>query len=213
MKYYPRLVVFDLDACFWDQETFELDAVPNRTIVGDLQGRGTGVLGVDCGNEIMQMHPGALYALQNHIDGQYPETKVAFASSALTPFSERIARKALALLEVIPGTSVWDLVVDGDWLGKDVNQIGRQPPLSSNKAETHFPLLKAATGIRYDEMLFFDDCNWGDHCGMVSAACREPDTNRGPVTVRTPRGLQVEDWLEGLRRYEQQAADIQKEEL
>ena len=47
-----------------------------------------------------------------------------------------------------------------DWDGRDVNQIGRQPPLSSNKAETHFPRLREATGVTFDEMLFFDDCNW-----------------------------------------------------
>jgi magnesium-dependent phosphatase 1 len=55
--------------------------------------------------------------------------------------------------EVIPGMTVWDLVCGRDWDGRDVNQIGRQPPLSSNKAATHFPLLKKATGIRYDRMV------------------------------------------------------------
>lgn len=35
---YPELVVFDLDACLWDQETFELNALPNRTELGDLNG-------------------------------------------------------------------------------------------------------------------------------------------------------------------------------
>jgi hypothetical protein len=48
------------------------------------------------------------------------------------------------------------------------------------------------------------DCNWGDHCGMVSAACREPDTNLGPATVRTPNGLGVSEWEEGLRVYAKQ---------
>lgn len=65
---------------------------------------------------------------------------------------------SLKLLEVVPGTTVWDLVVGRDWNGVDVNQIGRQPPLSSNKSATHFPILREKTGIRYDRMLFFDDC-------------------------------------------------------
>ena len=43
---------------------------------------------------------------------------------------------------------------------RTVNQIGRQPPLSSNKAKSHFPRLKEATGVPFDQMLFFDDCNW-----------------------------------------------------
>jgi hypothetical protein len=37
--------------------------------------------------------------------------KVAFASSANTPFAERIGRASLALLEVLPGLTVWDLAV------------------------------------------------------------------------------------------------------
>jgi magnesium-dependent phosphatase 1 len=53
--------------------------------------------------------------------------------------------------------------------------------------------------------LFFDDCNWGDHCGMVQAACREPLTNMGPAVVRTPNGLTVAKWQEGLVAYATQA--------
>lgn len=92
-----------------------------------------------------------------------------------------------------------------DWDGKDVNQIGRQPPLSSNKSKTHFPFLRKLTGIRYDRMLFFDDCNWGDHCGMVEQNCREEDNGLGPVTVRTPRGLRENEWRQGLSKYGQRA--------
>jgi magnesium-dependent phosphatase 1 len=50
-------------------------------------------------------------------------------------------------------------------------------------------------------MLFFDDCNWGDHCAAVANGCREKASGLGPVTVRTPRGLQVADWEEGLEAY------------
>jgi magnesium-dependent phosphatase 1 len=108
---------------------------------------------------------------------------------------------ALKLLEVVPGTTVWDLVVGRDWNGVDVNQIGRQPPLSSNKSATHFPILRDITKIRYDRMLFFDDCQWGDHCGQVERACKESETGRGVVTVRTPYGLRVDEWNEGLGKY------------
>lgn len=131
---------------------------------------------------------------------------------------------ALKLLEVVPGTTVWDLVVGRDWNGVDVNQIGRQPPLSSNKSATHFPILREITKVSYDRMLFFDDCQvwfkiyqhsfeithlnlhvhhiikWGDHCGQVERACKERN-GRGPVTVRTPYGLRVDEWNEGLAKY------------
>jgi len=110
------------------------------------------------------------------------------------------------MLEVIPGVSVWDVLMR-DWSGKDVNQIGRQYPLSPNKAETHFPLLKKAIGgsIRYDRMLFFDDCNWGDHCGNVARNCREKDNDAPVATLRTPQGLTVSRWRDGLDVFQKHA--------
>jgi magnesium-dependent phosphatase 1 len=79
-------------------------------------------------------------------------------------------RSALDLLEVVPGVSVRQVLAAGWPADFDGNlQIGRQPPLSSNKAATHFPRLRGFTGVPYDRMLFFDDCNWGDHCGAVSS--------------------------------------------
>lgn len=207
---HPELTVFDLDACFWDQEMYEMSAIPGPTDVvrGDLNGRGEGVVGVMSAGHQISLHKGSLLALQEHYDGVYGDMKVAFASSADTPFAEKVGRASLKLLEVVPGTTVWDLVVGRDWEGRDVNQIGRQPPLSSNKAKTHFPILKRETGIRFDRMLFFDDCNWGDHCGMVSTQCRESDTNQGPATVRTPIGLRVDDWRKGLEVYAKQAESL-----
>ena len=43
---------------------------------------------------------------------------------------------------------------------------------------------------------------------MVANGCREPDTKRGPATVRTPYGLRVEDWEKGLQVYAKQAAEL-----
>lgn len=158
----PTLTVFDLDACLWDKEMFEMPAVPEDpadAVKGDLNGRGEGTVGVRSGPHRISLHRGALQALQEHADGKHPGMRIACASSADTPFAEQIGRKTLTMLEVLPGVTVWDLLMR-DWDGRDVNQIGRQPPLSSNKAETHFPRLREATGVPFDEMLFFDDCNW-----------------------------------------------------
>lgn len=207
--FFPKLCVFDLDACFWDQEMYTMHALPTQTIEGELNGRGRGVVGVrstDPRDPIIRLHAGSLYALQQHYDQAYPGMKVAFASSADTPFAEECARAALKLLQVVPGVTVWDLVVNRDWNGHDINQIGRQPPLlSSNKARSHFPRLRHVTNhtIRYDDMLFFDDCLWGDHCGMVQTQCREADTGLGPVTVRTPNGLGRAEWQQGLELFHQ----------
>lgn len=127
-----------------------------NVVRGDLNGRGEGVVGVMSGRSRISLHKGSLSALQSHNDGRYPGTRVCFASSADTELAERIGRAALRLLEVVPGTTVWDLVVGRDWNGEDVNQIGRRPPLSANKSATHFPILRELTRVRYDRMLFFD---------------------------------------------------------
>ena len=194
---------FDLDACLWDKEMFEMPALPSpdRVVRGDLNGRGEGVVGVYSGSrEVISLHKGSLLALQEHADNQYPGMRIALALSANTPFAEQIGRASLQLLEVIPGMTVWDLLMR-DWDGQDVNQIGRQPPLSSNKAKTHFPRLRKLTGIRYDKMLFFDDCNWGDHCGMCEAFCKEDDSGMGVSTYRTPNGLGDSEWRNGMNHY------------
>jgi len=177
---------------------------PNDAVHGDLNGRGEGVTGVMSDGDKISLHAGALTALQEHAQGQYPEMRVALASSANTPFAVSVGRQALKMLEVLPGLSVWDVLMR-DWEGVDVNQIGRQPPLSPNKAQTHFPRLREATGVRYDRMLFFDDCNWGDHCAMVGAQCKETDSGQGVVTMRTPRGLGVAEFRAGMEAYRVEA--------
>ena len=137
---------------------YTLSHIPDESniVKGDLHGRGEGVVGVMSGRNKISLHKGSLIALQAHYDNKYPDMKVIFASSADTPLAEQIGRASLKLLEVVPGVTVWDLVVGRDWNGDDLNQIGRQPPLSANKSATHFPRLREFTRIRYDRMLFFD---------------------------------------------------------
>lgn len=39
---YPELIVFDLDACLWDQEMYAMPALPSKKVYGDLNGKGEG---------------------------------------------------------------------------------------------------------------------------------------------------------------------------
>lgn len=114
-----------------------------------------------------------------------------------TPFAAQIAQAALRLLEVLPGTTVRDVLGKGWPTDFEGNVwIGRQKPLSSDKSRSHFPLLKDATAVDYTGMLFFDDSNWSDHCTMVYQNCP------GVVTQRTPRGMQYTEWQAGLNKYQ-----------
>lgn len=130
-------------------------------------------------------------------DGEMGAMRLAAASSADTPRAVQIGRAAMELLEVVPGVSLYSLFMRG-WEGTEGEpnlQIGRTPPLSSDKSKTHFPRLRELTGVPYEDMLFFDDSNWSDHCAIVAAKCK------GVVTQRTPRGMTLAEWEAGLKRW------------
>ena len=158
-----------------------------RSLRGSLgEGIGEGVVAAASGSTMIRIHAGALLALQNFHLGRYPGMRIAAASSADTPLAVKIGKSALATLEIVPGVRARDVFASGWPDGFEGNmQIGRTPPLSANKAATHFPILRRETGVRYSSMLFFDDCNWGDHCGAVSRECVDDESGLGPVVVRT----------------------------
>jgi len=193
----PALVVWDMDDCLWSPEMFTLNEMPSAPpVMGDLNGRGEGVIGVKSGGDTIKLFPDALRVLQEFHDGAHDPTKLAVASSADTPFAASIAQAALDILEIVPGVTLRQVLCRGHPDGmNDHIIIGRTAPLSSDKSKTHFPLIREATGMEYGEMLFFDDSNWSDHCTIVAKHCP------GVVTQRTPRGLQYSEWENGLKKF------------
>ena len=161
-----------------------------------LLGAGASARGVKSGPYTIAMYDGALRALQRFHAGEYPGTRLAVASSADTPRAVQIGRAAMRVLEVVPGVTMHDVLSDG-WADEINLQIGRSKPLSSDKSRTHFPILRDLTGVPYEGMLFFDDSNWSDHCGIVERNCP------GVVTQRTPRGMTEFEWEQGLKKYAQ----------
>jgi magnesium-dependent phosphatase 1 len=195
---FPELVVFDLDQCLWSPEMYILDEVPSlkRVEVGSLGEHGKGVVGVHSGREVIRLFPAVIPILQDYFLGKYPGMRIAAASSADTPHAVHIAKTAMSMLEIFPGTTMREVFQKGWEEGfEDHLQIGRTPPLSSNKGKTHFPILRKATGIPYDKMLFFDDCSWDDNCRTVERLCP------GVTTIQTPLGIQACEWEDGLRKY------------
>jgi len=173
---------------------YELRDMPEKTTTGDLNGRGVGVTGVDSGGRTIRLFSGALAALQEVYDGNHAPMRLAVASSADTPLAVKIGKAAMKVLEIVPGVSFYSLLMQG-WEDERHLQIGRTPPLSSDKSRTHFPALREATGIPYDQMLFFDDSEWSDHCRMVETNCP------GVVTQRTPRGMTLQEFHNGLNKF------------
>jgi len=204
IKVLPQLVVFDLDQCLWHPEMYTLDELPSNPVIGKLgMYEGDGVISVRSGYEQIQLFPDALKILQEFYLGIYPNMRIAAASSADTPRAVQIGRAAMNMLEILPHVTMRQVFAK-DWPdGFQGNlQIGRTPPLSSDKSATHFPILKKETGIDYSSMVFFDDCLWGDHCTNVQRNCP------GVVTQKTPRGLQTTEWRLALRAYSDKYGSI-----
>lgn len=158
----PKLIVFDLDACLWSPEMFELSAAPT-TYDGAARG-------VRAGREHVRLFSGASAVLRRILsDGPFRGVRIAVASSTTEP---HYAATCLAQLPVDPerGETVGSLV--------DFRQI-----YPGSKGSQHFPRLAAESGVAFDQMLFFDDCTYGDNCGQVASQCE------GVTCVRTPDGL------------------------
>jgi magnesium-dependent phosphatase 1 len=89
----PALACFDLDACLWDQEMFQLSDLPGRCEYGDLRDAGRGVVAVFSGSHRIALHTGALLALQDlHFGVRCPGARAVAASSADTPRAVEIGR-------------------------------------------------------------------------------------------------------------------------
>eukprot|EP00531_Pseudo-nitzschia_arenysensis_P013231 CAMPEP_0116149940 /NCGR_PEP_ID=MMETSP0329-20121206/19254_1 /TAXON_ID=697910 /ORGANISM="Pseudo-nitzschia arenysensis, Strain B593" /LENGTH=195 /DNA_ID=CAMNT_0003646365 /DNA_START=211 /DNA_END=798 /DNA_ORIENTATION=+ len=190
----PSLIVFDLDDCLWTPEMHELPGCPEIPVHGELNpnkdGKSQkGVVGLQVPRyrDTVTLYDGArkvLYELATN--PVYKGVQLATASSSLEP---SYSYACLAGIEILPGLTMGDMM--------SYNQIGRSGNLSPDKT-THFRELHDESGIPYSEMLFFDDCNWGDHCQRVTKAF-------GVVSQRTPYGLQWKEFQNAMRKFESQS--------
>ena len=88
----PSLIVFDLDACLWLPEMYELSSRP--TTYDAAKG------GVKAGGETVKLFPGAQSVLHRILtDGSFSSTKIAAASSTTEP---AYANTCLAQLPLDP---------------------------------------------------------------------------------------------------------------
>jgi magnesium-dependent phosphatase 1 len=133
----------------------------------------------------VKIFPGALHALNElHSDPRFEATLVACASSTT---HASYAVQCLQMLEVCEG---------GPKLA-DLMTFQEIYPAVKTK---HFRKLQSLSGIEYSDMLFFDDCGWGANDRDVERGCP------GVVTTRTPNGMTVAEWEQGLRKFATAAA-------
>jgi magnesium-dependent phosphatase 1 len=206
---HPELVVFDLDMCMWSPEMFTLDSTPTEAVEGrpvlgedgrigsETNSIGSETIGSETNSESMivgartrrgntvSLFPGALRALQElylQRDTAWAGTLVAAASSSEEP---SYSAACLDLLEILPGVKMREAF--------SFFAIGRTGELSSDK-RTHFGKIQRESGTDFAKMLFFDDCNWGDHVGKIQAA-------HGVLGARTPNGMTYTEWRDALDMY------------
>ena len=175
----PRLIVFDCDACLWTPECFQIQG-PFHKVSDDC---------ILADKTTVRLFPGALHAFReilHHPDFQ--TTKIALASTTRYPSHSKVLREGFY---VAPGKSI-DSVVCSTQVYYADSKVG------------HFESIKKETGIEYHDMLFFDDCIWGDNVGDVESGCP------GVVGIRTPQGMTIEKWKEGLAEYARRNAKYQR---
>lgn len=161
----PKLLVFDLDACLWSPEMFELSSRP--TSYDAAAG------GVKAGRDVVRLFPGALSVLRRvRTDPALAQARVAVASSTTEP---AYANRCLDVL--------WVDEAEGATIGTMIHDDDHRQIYPGSKGTSHFPALHKVSGIPYDEMIFFDDCTYGDNCQNVARSCP------GVTCVRTPDGL------------------------
>ncbi|CAM9687099.1 unnamed protein product, partial [Hapterophycus canaliculatus] len=140
------------------------------------------------GPDRLKMFKGAELALRElSTQERFSDTQVAVASSTSR---QEWALTCLRLLQVRSqkcGNPAHQSPVSP---GVAVGDVVKYREIYPDNKTRHFKSLQAASGIAYENMLFFDDCNWGDNCRDVEWGCP------GVVTTKTPNGLTPEKWAE-----------------
>ena len=146
----PSMIVFDLDDCLWTPEMFLLPERPSIPIEGDLNPKEKGEVGTiglkvaRPNGETVRLFDSAREVLREiALNPKYQGIVIGAASSSSVPDYSR----ACLDIEVLPELTLRQMI--------KYDQIGRTGELSDRKT-SHFGLLRRDSGIKYEEMLFFD---------------------------------------------------------
>lgn len=109
-----------------------------------------------------------------HASPDWPRTSVAYASRTTEP---AWAHAALAAISVAPGVTMAD--------------VGAVAEIYPGGKRTHLARIAAATGVPYEEMIFFDNVH--RNCSDVASL--------GVLSLWAPEGLTQDAWEQGLAAY------------
>jgi len=169
----PKLVAFDLDGTLWNPEMYELwGGAPFRR---DKEGRV-----YDSANQRIDLIGATADILRElATDPKWKGTQVAYVSR--TEYPER-AIPCLKAFIIAEATSMFDLAPHQE--------------IYPGSKTSHFKKISRASGIDFEEMIFFDNERWNiTDCSPLGITC-----------VYTPEGLTRRHWEEGLKRYAAAAA-------
>mmetsp|Transcript_20145 Transcript_20145/g.77121 ORF Transcript_20145/g.77121 Transcript_20145/m.77121 type:complete len:183 (+) Transcript_20145:63-611(+) len=168
----PKLVVFDLDYTVWEPEMYLSGGAPFRKC------EKTGKV-YDASGTRMRIFEGARVALQELAqDERFRDVKVGYASRTHYP---EWAGECLELLEVADAGTL--------------KEVGDLEEIYPGDKQTHFACFRKASGIAYEDMLFFD--NERRNCTSVARL--------GVTCLCTPSGMTTAAWRQGLRDFHEAA--------
>jgi magnesium-dependent phosphatase 1 len=187
-----RLVVFDLDYTIWQPEMYQLNGsprlipIPNKKIISGkvLQEAQTNVMGqilVDGDQEPIRVFEGASHALQeiNRLRQEGHDISAAVASRTDEPKWAHICLKHLQLSD---GTTLHQCFEDRIVID------------CMHDKQYHLKRLQGMTGIKYEEMCFFDNEHWNITCVQ----------KLGVPSFFTPHGMTRSAWTAALKHFHMQ---------
>eukprot|EP00854_Cymbomonas_tetramitiformis_P013326 gene13326-15745_t len=165
-KTLPLLIVFDLDNTLWTPELYQLRLPSSRAPIA--------------GKDV-QLFPEAAAILQELAEGgewTASGTRVAIASRT---HKKAWAENLLQQFEIVPGMTLHELICN--------NGKGGLIEIRTGSKLDHFRRLQKASGVEYEDMLFFDDA-FGGKYGNCEPVARE----LGVLSAHCPKGLNFSIW-------------------
>lgn len=206
LRVLPKCVVFDLDDTLWIGDVdctygppFSAHASTSTATAGAKSNKSLstpGIQGTDVvydrsgtrGHPALRLFP-EVFAILNWIESKHPDMVMAVASRTTEP---AWAAKALSVLTTAQGTPLSTLVRCSEC--RNVNK------------QNHLLAISKKLQIHLKDMVFYDNLyyNISDVEGLpiVEPGQKTPKRNRKVVSVYTPRGLNWENFVEGLLRYQ-----------